>query len=206
MLRRRALVVGPLLLRVERPFAEFLLDSARSVVQWKQPRVESTGKRYWRHPNAPPGSLSDYPAVTVNDLGSGQAMLVAANVFGDYWTKKHWYLKPAVKQILDLFGVRPVVKTREANISVELNATRDDDALQVHLITFQEMPRTQKTGLIGENPPISGLVLEFAPTAVGEITQVTLEPGGAPLEWERHGDHIAVALPEIQGYRVVEVR
>jgi hypothetical protein len=193
----------PLLL--EHGFAEFIPTSAEAVVQWRQPKVESTGRRYWRHPNAPPGPHSDYPAVTVNTFGKGRAMLVATPLFADYWLKKHWYLRPATNTLLELLEVRPIVKTQTENISVELNVTRDDHQLQVHLITFQEMPRTSRTGLVGANPPVSGLVLEIAKSAIGAIHQITLQPEGTALQWEDNGDHLTVKLPEIQGYAIVEI-
>jgi hypothetical protein len=195
---------SPLL--VERPFTEFLAEGARTAVQWKMPRVESTGRRYWRHPNAPPGGVSEYPAVTIHELGSGEALLIVADIFADYWTKKHWYLKPMFETLLKQFGVRPVAKLAQPSSFVELNATKDHKALQIHLITFQELPRTLKTGLIGDNPPVNGLVLEIAAGAVDGFREIVLEPSGMALEWERKDDHIIVALPEIQGYEVVEVR
>src|SRR5205807_395413 len=115
-----------------------------------------------------------YPAVTVNTFGEGQAMLVVTSLFADYWTKKHWYLRPVTSKLLDLLEVRPIVKAQRENISLELTVTRDDSQLQIHLITFQEMPRTMKSGLIGNSPPVNGLVLEVAAQAIGNFDQVTL--------------------------------
>src|SRR5258708_6887045 len=192
-------------LLVEHAFAEFVATHARPVIQWQQPRVESTGRRYWRHPNAPPGSHSEYPAVTINDFGEGQALLVATSLFADYWAKKHWYLRPITNKLLELLQVRPIAKAQNENISLELNVTRDDSKIQVHLITFQEMPRTMKSGLIGANPAIAGLVLEISAAAIGKAQHVTLEPQGIALEWEHKGDYVTVALPEIQGYNIVEI-
>lgn len=79
------------------------------------------------------------------------------------------------------------------------------DLLVAHnQLTFQEMPRTMRTGLIGDNPPIVGLTLEVA--APREVTSITLEPGGVPLEAEHKGHYVAIKLPEKRGYSIVEIK
>jgi len=139
-------------------------------------------------------------------FGKGQAMLVVTPLFADYWSKKHWYLRSVTSILLDLLEVRPIVKAQTENISLELNVTRDEHKLQVQSdLRSKKCRRTLKTGLIGANPPLAGLALEIAQSASGAFKHITLEPEGIALEWEDKGDYVTVALPEIQGYSVVEI-
>jgi hypothetical protein len=193
-------------LLVQYPFTELMPGRAQPLVQWRPPRVETTQRRYWRHPNSPPAELSAYPAVTVNQYGEGQAMLLAAPMFADYWTHNHWYLKAALETLTAHLGARPVVKTQRPASNLEITVTRDDDALQIHLLTFQEMPRMKHTGLISDNPPIFDVVLEISAAVLKEGTTCTLQPEGTLLSVERSGDVVAVRLPKIEGYAIVEIR
>lgn len=195
---------SPLL--IERPFAEVIPSTARPLVRWKMPRVESTGTRYWRHPNAPPAAYSDYPAVTVHPLGTGQAMLVSTALFADYWARNHWYLKEVLRLLLAETGFRPVATVVPHRTDLEINVTRDEDSLQVHLITLQAAPKMQRASIIEDTLTLAGLVLEVAKAAIGPVTAVTLQPRGLALSWQDRGDHLAVELPAITGYEVVEIR
>jgi hypothetical protein len=78
-------------------------------------------------------------------------------------------------------------------------------AVQIHLLTFQEMPRMKHPGLISDNPPIVNLGLEISMAVAGEGMTLTLQPQGTPLSYERNGDYIAVQLPEIAGYSILEI-
>ena len=165
---------------MQTPFTELLPSQARPLVSWRPPRVETTKRRYWRHPNSPPAETSAYPAVTLNNYGQGRAMLLAAPVFADYWRNNHWYLKAALENLTAQLGVRPVVKTQCAASNLEITVTRDDEALQIHLLTFQEMPRMKNTGLISDNPPVCDVVLEIDAAAINAEGTCTLQPEGTP--------------------------
>jgi hypothetical protein len=51
--------------------------------------------------------------------------------------------------------------------------------------------------LLGTNPPIAGVVLEIAASALSEFKHVTQQPTGIALDWEHKGDYVTIVLPEI---------
>lgn len=192
-------------LLVQSPFTEFLLDKAQTLVSWKQPRVETTPRHYWRHPNSPPADYSDYPAITVNKYGKGQAMLVASSVLGDYWQNNHWYLKLVLQTLVKQLTVQPFVKTQTPHSNLEINVTRDGSAVQIHMLTFQEMPRMKHTGLISDNPRLADVVLMLHRDLVSEGSTMTLQPEGINIDYTLADDVVTVTLPDIQGYAILEI-
>lgn len=192
-------------LLVEGPFVELEPKSAEKVIDWLYPRTESMGKRYWRHPNAPPGVRSSYLGAAINKVGNGQSLLIAAPIFRDYWTKNHWYLKPVVKALLEKLYSKSLIRAKKDYINLEICLTRDEKSIQIHLITYEEAPKTERFSLVEENPAIYNLSLDLSKELVKNVAHVYLAPGEKKLDWRDKGDYIEIDLPKIQGYEILVV-
>lgn len=203
MSEKEDLFKTPLL--VTGPFAKIELKGAEKMLNWINPRTESTEERYLRHPNAPPGTHSQYPGVVINSIGKGKTMFVAAPVFKDFWKSCHWYLKPIIKFLLNQLEPKPLIKVEGNYTNLEITLTSSGESVQIHLITYEEVPKTERFSLIESNPTIHDLVVYISKELLESPKEAYLAPDGDRLTWQDARNYIKFTLPKVQAYNVLAI-
>jgi len=188
------------------PFAKIEVNTARKIASWIYPQTETTKERYLRHPNPPPGTLSPYPGAILNKVGKGRALFIAAPLFRDYWESCHWYLKLALKIFLQELDPEPILQIEGDHPDLEVALTKSRDAIQIHLITYEEAPKTKRFSLIENNPTIHNLNIYIVKDLIGSPRKAYVAPEGDAVSWKEAGNYIKFTLPKVKAYNVLVIQ
>lgn len=174
-----------------------------SYIQW--PCGESVAPRSFRHRLPPPGDVSRFPAVSVNNYGKGKAIYIAAPIFKSYWDNNHFWLKNIVNNTIALYDDRKPF-TVKASPAIEANMMEKDGKTYLHLVNFQSS-HTGSRKIAYYDPIEKILPVHDIQVRVRKenVSKVTLQPAGIPLEFEEKDGLVAFTVPRIHIHEIVEM-
>lgn len=196
-------------LQVGSPFMHAEPTTARALLGWCRPLVFSrtdcsAGRKRM------PGERAATDAVFLNRHGRGQVLYTAFPLCLEYaQTRAPWLPEVFAHLAAGLLGDRPVLidghPSLHANLRHGPRGTSYLDLIYAHaepaVVAFPEAGLANYP-VIREEYPLPGvriLVRGVAPL------EVTLEPGGRPLEWQQVADGILVTVPEVRTYDIVRI-
>jgi hypothetical protein len=191
---------------VEAGFLKVIATTARTLSGLQWPLTVPAPQRAFRHPLPPPGKVSGFPAITVNDYGRGKAIYIAVPIFGTYWKTNHYWLRKIFNNMLNgLETSKPF--TIEAPPQVEANLLHKDGKGLLHLVHFQNNHTGDRSSCpydpIEEIWPIHNLKVTLP--ASKPLTQAVLQPDGHELEIKRTTGGYEVLIPKLHIHAVIEL-
>ncbi|WP_135553947.1 alpha-L-fucosidase [Paenibacillus cymbidii] len=193
---------------LEGPFLKVKPSTAETLSRIQWPLTVPAPQRAFRHPIPPAGRISEFPAVTTNRYGEGQAMYVAAPIFATYWKYNHFWLRRIVNNALDLMDTgKPF--SLAAPATVEANMMENGGRRYLHLINFQNGHTGSRKEAFYDPieciNPIYDIVVRF-PAEAGVAGAVQL-PEGVPLPVVPAGDGggVAVTVPKLHIHTMLEL-
>ncbi|MFD0680270.1 MULTISPECIES: family 10 glycosylhydrolase [unclassified Paenibacillus] len=193
---------------VEGPFLKVKSSTseALSYIQW--PLTVPAPQRAFRHPIPPAGRISDFPAITANRFGLGDALYISGPIFSTYWDNNHFWLRRIVNNLLNKYD-RDRPFTVEAPPTVEANLMEKDGVRYLHLINFHNgHSGSRKQSFydpIESITPVHDVKVMFHDTAIKEVIQW---PEGAVLDLslDSKGNGIQIIVPKLHIHSVLEMR
>jgi len=124
----------PVLARIQ-GMAVVLEDSTEVLASWAHPVCVKTDEVFYSHQHAPPGALSDDPAVWSVRRGAGEIIGIAAPLAKDYYHTSYPPIRDVIVTCLDrLLEGRRQVEVANLPVGTEVTVRRAADAMFVHLV------------------------------------------------------------------------
>ncbi len=115
-------------------------DGAHVLARIMDPIIESdfeTG-RWVYHDHAPPGHLTEHPAIVLNRFGAGQVVYLSPPFFGAYASKACPFLKEVFRALVqEVLGVSQRIRI-QAPVSIKHSLMEDAEGWLLHLIHVQK--------------------------------------------------------------------
>lgn len=177
--------------------------SVLSNIQW--PCGESVPPRAFRHIMPPPGAISEFPAISVNNYGKGKAIYIAAPIFESYWNNNHFWLKYIINNCIKLYDAqKPYII--EGLPGLEVTLTKKEGRKYLHLINFQNVHTgNRQTSLydpIEEITPIYNIKIRVR---LNDINNIISQPEGTELSFVKDGDMVEFIVPKVHIYSIIEI-
>ncbi len=162
-------------------------------------------RRAFRHPIPPAGRASEFPAISANRYGEGQAIYVAAPIFGTYWRHNHFWLKRIINNALRMIDrKRPFFI--EAPPSVEANMMEKQGKRYLHLLNFQNgHTGSRKDALydpIEQINPVHDVKVIFRDRHIAGVRQL---PENVSLTLTDTADGVEVTVPKVHIHTILEI-
>jgi hypothetical protein len=173
------------------------------VLAWlTDPIIESnfeTG-HYVYHDHSPPGFGTEYPGLTLNACGEGQAAYFPAPFLGGYARKRCPFLKQLFGKLLtDVLGVSARFRM-VAPASIKSSLMQDDEGWLLHLIHVQQQTDSMYLTGLPCREPVTVRVRPGWPVA-----EVRDALGGEALEMSREGEWTAFTVPGVADHTIVRI-
>ncbi len=149
-----------------------------------------------------PGEDSGYPGIALNSFGKGTVAFVALPITTDFFSRGHHAFKYILSGLLQLVTPRKLIEI-EAPATLEATLFRQGHRLIVHLVSYHCERGVRAPAVVDRIPPVNGVKLKIA--CEQPPTSVTLEPGGATLEFGYEDGIVTVTVPQMGIYASVVV-
>jgi hypothetical protein len=188
-----------------RPVAEDVTELARL----RRIYLRSDGQFLLRW--SPVGEDSGYPAITVRRVGKGWAAYMAGEVFSAYQVKNQWNLKHVVANLLRLLVEDSLIEV-DAPAWLEVVLMRQaatfagtkKERTLVHLVNHHgNRPVDGNNVCVEQVLPVRDVMVRLRRAA--RPAQVTLEPGGQPVDWTYADGIVEACISEVYIHTAIAV-
>jgi hypothetical protein len=176
------------------------------------PETETTPKRSYRHPMAPPGRISEFPAISANRYGKGLAVIVGGPIFKTYYDHGYPPLRKLIRNLMRRLQRTPLFYAN-GPFTLEANLMQIKGELHLHLINswFQQPTEaSMRPGeeylcptMIEEIPPLFDIPVQIKAEAPPQ--KVMLQPQGTPLDFDFKGGYVHAIVPKLEIHAIVQV-
>jgi hypothetical protein len=161
------------------------------------------GGKKFGHGMAPPGEVSEFPAVALRKLGDGCVAYIAFPAFTQYCREQSPYLRDMVLSLVDTLYPEPVVRA-DTPAQVEVVTTRKGDDLVVNFVNHSGR---EKLGnyfhpVTEYMPEIRGIEVSIR----GDVASATLMPSGTQLTPQQADGRSRITLPSLKFMESVLVK
>ena len=153
--------------------------------------------------SSPPGALTGYPAITLNNVGRGKVIYISGDIFSAYIKKNQWNLKRIVKNLVNLIVPEKLVELDAPDV-IEVVLARKENLILVHLINHSgERPIDRNNALTEEVIPIYNVKVKVQCRSYPKC--VKLLPENISLPWKVQDSMILINVPKIEIHSCVVI-
>ncbi|MGD9498039.1 MAG: beta-galactosidase trimerization domain-containing protein [Armatimonadota bacterium] len=178
-------------------------EGTRTLATLMDPIIESDFEAgyYVYHDHAPPGSRTEYPAITVSEVGAGRVVYLPVPFLKGYAAKASPFLREAFRVLLtEVLGVPTRIRI-EAPVSVKHALMEDAEGWLLHLIHVQKQTDAMYLDSFHRADPITLRLRPGWPVAGAEEAL-----SGRPLECRQVHGWTEVSVPGVTDHSIVRVR
>jgi len=197
--------------QVRVPFHRVHEREARRVLDWRRPMVLKDSSEHFNSPYPPMGRPAETAAVFGHRLGKGQVLYFAFPIFLDYNQTGHTWLKEIFAHLTkDLFADRPMIVDGVPSLRTNLRQAQDGtlylDLLYAHpeqVVNQFPMAGILQYPVIETEYPLNNVRIVMPGV---RAKSVSLEPGGRTIPWRQDGPNLALTIPEVRTYDIVQIK
>ena len=182
------------------PFQRIALDGAAAKARVVAPTTERSETRRFSHFQAPPERTLDVPAITRHAFGDGEALYVGTNLVKQYYQEAyHGHRSLLDNLVTSLQDVRMLAA--DAPTSVEVNAMTTGDATYLHFTNYHTSRAGESLAQVDDALPVRNVTATVYAPGAEEATPVT----DVTVTTERDGEHLRVAVDELDTHEIVKI-
>jgi hypothetical protein len=152
------------------------------------------------HSGAPPGEVTEHPAIALNRFGAGKAAFVAPPIATDLFARGHAALAPLIAGL-----VRRICEPRvqvNADGSLEVSLLRRGSSLLVHLVNYTASRHPPRPATVDRIVPVHDVALRLRTDAEPLLVAGTVDR----LRWAFVEGVTEIHLGSVDVWACVEVR
>ncbi len=179
-----------------------LRPGARSYASFTEPIIESEWENggHIYHDHAPPGTITDWPAVIVNKFGDGMCALLPFPLLSAMSRQPSPWLSELFRSTLEVLGAPTAVKV-EAPTSVQVVVTQDEEGWLVHLIRIQK--ETDAMFVDETEPPAWAKCELRTPWPVAGVERAMT---GDAVDFVAEGEAVSFTIEGIADHDIIRVK
>jgi hypothetical protein len=163
-----------------------------------QPYFNRTWRHFCSHGHTPAAGPADYPGAVRN----GDCIYLMHPLFTLYHERAPKWCKDLVAGALALLLPEPLVTAQgPSSLLLTLNAQPQHRRLVLQALHYIPERRGQQFDVIEDVIPIHDVKVSVR--VARPVSQVTLEPQGAPLEFAGHEGRVDFVIPTVAGHQMV---
>jgi hypothetical protein len=152
------------------------------------------------HSGAPPGEVTEHPAIALNHFGAGKAAFVAPPIATDLFSRGHAALAPLIAGL-----VRRVCEPRvqvDADGSLEVSLLRRGSSLLVHLVNYTASRHPARPATVDRIVPVHDVTVRLRTDAEPLLVDGTVDR----VRWSFAEGVTNIHLGSLDMWACVEVR
>ncbi len=174
-------------------------QKAKALAFLVEPLIESDHTNYYHiyHRYSPPGKITRYPAITINNFGRGKVLYLSFPLGATYSFSKSPWLKQLLLNCLRFLNPDSRLKVK-APSTVEVNLMKKGQSWYLHLLNIAPF---RTSGYQEEELPVSGVECFIRKEKVNRLTLLS----GEKINFVRTKAGVKFSVPGFTTYQVVKI-
>ncbi len=155
------------------------------------------------HGSSPQDKYTGYPAITINDYGSGKAAYLSHDIFYAYAHRNQWNLKNMFINLIDMVIPEKIIEA-DVPSTVEVVLMKKGEQKQVHLVNhYRDKRPGHAHSLVEHVLPVTDLEIKLLHPE--NPRSVRVMPENRKLDHQYRNGKVIFTVPKLQIYSIVVV-